>query len=471
MGLFKDDPPAPPDPRQTAAAQTGTNVSTAVANTFLNNMNQVTPEGSLSFNQTGEFTWRDPSTGHTYTIPRLTATQALSPQQETLRDYNITTAANLGNLAAGQSDLLRRHLSTLFQPGATAPAAADINLLTGMPTTQGTLGDVGQVPGTLANAGDITRTYGPADNFSADRARVEEALFQRMSPQLELDRQRLEQRLADQGIRYGDQAWQNAMNDFNRQLTDVRLGITAAGGAEQQRMMDMAAKEAGFQNAAQQQAYAQFLQTGQFGAQTQQQRFAQEQARINAYNNAIAQNLARNQSIFNAQNALRNQNIAEQYALRGQPINEITALLSGSQVQQPKFADTAQNQIATTDIAGLINQRFQQDLANTQLQNQNVNQLLGGILGAAGQIGKGFALSDRTMKEDIEKMGSVYAAGPHGEKPLPIYEYSYKQDPTSTRHVGPMAQDVEKIDRRAVRKIGGKKYIDKTKLGSILKVA
>jgi hypothetical protein len=235
--------------------------------------------------------------------------------------------------------------------------------------------------------------------------------------------------------------------------------------------MDMAAQRAGFQNAAQQQAYAQALQSGQFGNQAQQQRFGQEQARINQYNNAIAQNLARNQSIFNAQNAARTQYLGEQYAQRGQPINEITALLSGSQVQQPGFVNTGQNQIATTDIAGLINQRFQQDLANTQMQRQSVDQLLGGILGAGGQIGKGWMLSDRTMKENIEKMGGVYAAGADGEKPLPIYAYNFKDDPTSTRQVGPMAQDVERIDRSAVRKIGGKKYIDKTKLGSILKVA
>jgi hypothetical protein len=34
-----------------------------------------------------------------------------------------------------------------------------------------------------------------------------------------------------------------------------------------------------------------------------------------------------------------------------------------------------------------------------------------------------------------------------------------------------MAQDVEKVDRTAVKTIKGVKYIDKTKLGSILKVA
>ena len=61
----------PPNPYQTAAAQTGTNVSTGVANAFLNNVNQNTPEGSLRYDVTGNYDWRDPSTGQTYSIPTV----------------------------------------------------------------------------------------------------------------------------------------------------------------------------------------------------------------------------------------------------------------------------------------------------------------------------------------------------------------------------------------------------------------
>ena len=67
----------------------------------------------------------------------------------------------------------------------------------------------------------------------------------------------------------------------------------------------------------------------------------------------------------------------------------------------------------------------------------------------------------------------MFAASHPGapRKQLPIYQYSYKDDPSSTMHVGPMAQDVEKIKPSAVTKRGGKKYIVNTKLGSILKAA
>ena len=64
--VSKPDPPTPPNPYQTAAAQTGTNVSTGVANAFLNNVNQVTPHGSLNYDVTGSYSGLTrPPTRHT----------------------------------------------------------------------------------------------------------------------------------------------------------------------------------------------------------------------------------------------------------------------------------------------------------------------------------------------------------------------------------------------------------------------
>jgi hypothetical protein len=64
------------------------------------------------------------------------------------------------------------------------------------------------------------------------------------------------------------------------------------------------------------------------------------------------------------------------------------------------------------------------------------------------------------------------ATDPEGESSaLPIYSYKYKDDPAQRTRGGPMAQDVEKIDKSAVRTIGGVKHIDIPKLGEILKAA
>ena len=65
-GLFSSpEAPTPPNPMATAAAQTGTNVSTAIANSYLGNVNQNTPQGSLRNEVTGNFSYTDPTTGQT----------------------------------------------------------------------------------------------------------------------------------------------------------------------------------------------------------------------------------------------------------------------------------------------------------------------------------------------------------------------------------------------------------------------
>jgi hypothetical protein len=497
MGLFKDDPPQPPNPVQVAGAQTSANVSTAIANAFLNNVNQTTPLGSLNYNQTGTYSFTDPSTGTAYNIPQFTANQTLSPAQQQIQNTNQTAEQNLSNLAAQQSGMLTSELGTPFT-GANAPAAGDPNTLNiaGPASTFGasgpiqtSLGNYGSQQNTFGPAGDITHSYGPGD-FSSDRANVEQALYGRLNPQLDRERSNIEQRLADQGIRYGTPAYTAAMDDYNRQANDLRLGVTQTAGQEQQRMMDMAAQRAGFQNAAQQQEYLQAQGRGTFANEAQQNtfqqtlgasnfanaaqqgQFSQEALRGQFANTAQAQQVAQAQARLNAQNATRAQYLTEQYALRDQPINEVTALLSGSQVHQPTFQNITEGQIPTTDIAGLMNTNFNQNFQNYQQQNANTNALLGGILGAGGKIGAG-VLSDRRAKEDIHRMGTVFAADNEGaEHELPIYKYAYKDDPASTQHIGPMAQDVEKIDPEAVVTRGGMKHIRTDHvMGSIMRAA
>jgi hypothetical protein len=533
MSFLKPDPPQPPDPIRTAAGATATNVGTAIANQQMNNINQITPQGALTYSQTGTYTYNDPTTGSSYQIPLTTATQSLSPDQQQLQSLGMQSQQNLAGLAAQQSGSLQNLLSTPFNSNFNAqaylqqnpdiaeyarshgldpiqfatqhyqnyginegrsggaPAQGDINLLTGQPYAQTGFADVGGQQRYLGDAGAITRDYGPADNFSADRQRVEESLYGRIDPQLQRDRQALETRLQDQGIRYGSAAYNQAMDDWNRQSTDARLAVTAAGGQEQQRMMDMAAKRAGFQNAAQLQQFQEFQQRGMFANQAQAQDYQQAALRGQFANAGLAQNFARNQAVYGAQNQARQQSLAEQYAQRNQPINEISALMSGSQVKDPSFITTGRENIATTDYAGLVNNAFSQNLQNYQVQSNNANQLIGGLFGAIAGVGKGMA-SDRRIKENIHKIGTIFAPGAVSDadsdepgrraayvrdvdqdeqKKLPIYEYSFKADPTSTRHVGPMAQDVEKLDKEAVFTRNGVKHIDKTRLGSILKVA
>ena len=71
------------------------------------------------------------------------------------------------------------------------------------------------------------------------------------------------------------------------------------------------------------------------------------------------------------------------------PINQITALLSGSQVSNPNVSMAHPQGAATTDVAGLINQNYNQRYQNYQSEVGQRNSLLGGLfgLGSAGITG------------------------------------------------------------------------------------
>jgi hypothetical protein len=129
------------------------------------------------------------------------------------------------------------------------------------------------------------------------------------------------------------------------------------------------------------------------------------------------------------------------------PLNTLSALRSGSQVQNPTFVNSAQQ--ATTggaDILGATQMGYNAqmgDFNSKQAQQANFNQGLMG-LGAAG-----IAASDIRMKENIEYFGKL----PNG---LPLYEYEYKsefKDHPLAGHgkfVGVMAQEVQTVMPEAV---------------------
>ena len=442
MGFLSNlfgDPPQPPNPVQTATAQTASNLGTAIGGTYLNNTNQITPTGNLTYAPNFDNGYTDPLTG--IRVPTWTATQTPTPTGAATTAASERTALNLANMGEASSNRLGGILGTNFADTvALAPGTGDLEWLH----------STGMARGDIADVGGIRRSYGPQDNFSADRLRVEQSMQERMAPQLRQDRERLEQQLADQGLQPGTEAYDRAYDAANRQLTDARLAITAKGGEEQQRLMDMAAQQATFENAAQRDAFTQATTRSQFG------------------NAAAAQNLARNTSIFDKTNQQRDKWLQEQYALRAQPLQEITALQSGSQIQQPNFVGGGNAQIANTDIAGIINANFNQSLENYKQNSANVNNIVGGLFGLAGAAQKP---SDRRIKKNIARVGSVYAAKRHDEpKELPIYSYEYKG--SDEPQVGPMAQDVEKIDPAAVTTHGGVKHIHPRKvLGDILRVA
>jgi hypothetical protein len=69
---------------------------------------------------------------------------------------------------------------------------------------------------------------------------------------------------------------------------------------------------------------------------------------------------------------------------RNQPLNEITALMSGSQVQQPNFAQTPQASVAAPDYSGMVQSNYQGAQSNYNQEMAQYNAMMGGLFGLAG---------------------------------------------------------------------------------------
>ena len=127
----------------------------------------------------------------------------------------------------------------------------------------------------------------------------------------------------------------------------------------------------------------------------------------------------------------RGQAFNEALATRNQPIQELSALLSGSQVSMPQFGATPQTGVGGVDYTGLVNNKFQADSANHQ-------NMLGGLFGLAS-AGIGM-FSDRRLKSHIKRVGML-------DNGLPVYSYRMGNGPVQ---IGVMADEVEVIRPDAI---------------------
>lgn len=210
--MGKSSPPKPPNPQQTAAAQTQSNVSTAIANAGLGNVNQVTPTGNLTYQQTGQqfivdkngSVRRNGGTGALgYYVPTYTATQSLTPGQQ--RIFNDTQGAqqNLAALGRDQSKRLQDMFATPFS-------------IDGAPQV---------------------------DSGMAARDKAEAALMARLQPYLDQQDQKLRANLYNSGNMAGGRAYNDAVDESRRAENDARLATIAQAGQEQQLQHSMSADD------------------------------------------------------------------------------------------------------------------------------------------------------------------------------------------------------------------------------------
>lgn len=407
----KSSPKAPSAAEQ-AKAQTATNKETALWNAQLNNVNQVTPWGNLTYTQTGGGpqynmdaynkaletwnknpgpanpykpgtpsynNWAKTNQGNTSAIPQLkdfmtssgdapqyTATVNLSPEQQAILNAQQKGDLEMAQLGNDQIGRIRDSVSTPFS-------------FNGLPSVYGS---------------------NEMANFENNG---QNALMDRLNPQFARDEEALRSRLINQGIGQGSEAYNREMESFNQKVNDARTQAILGG-----------------------QQYA-----------------------TNMLNNSMN---------------VRNQAINEYTTQRNAPLNEYIGLTSGVQVQNPNFVSNPGNSGAQAfDVAGAMRDQYSNQQAAANNRNSSMSSLfglggsmiggpVGGFLGSA----VGGLFSDRRLKENIIPVGE--------ENGFPIYKFNYINIPDKT-YIGVMAQDVESIMPEAVTESEGYKKVDYDMIG------
>jgi hypothetical protein len=237
-------------------------------------------------------------------------------------------------------------------------------------------------------------------------------------------------------------------------LSAPQQAIANAGQATQGNLANLAKEQSGRLSGllnqpldwAAQQEYLNNLTAQNLDPQWDRMAERNEQALVNrglrpgstAYNNAVDQfSQSRSSAYNNANLGNYNNALQSQLALRAQPLNEILALSGQSQVQSPQFGQTPQTGVAGTDIAGITNANYAQ-----QMQGYNAGQQqLGGLFSAGASLIP--LLSDRRMKTDIKAVGKL-------DNGLTVYLYRYIGD--DTFQIGLMADEVKAVAPEAVER-------------------
>lgn len=352
MGKSTPSAPAAPDPVATADAQSAANTKAAIAQANLNRIDQVTPQGSITYGQIGT----NPDG-----TPRYQQTQTYSPEQQKLYEQQNAIAQSLGGLAQGNIGRVNDAQSKPFTFDGMTPLKTGVN---------------GDYSGAVKAAQDAA--YGQATA--------------RLDPQWQQSESDTRARLANSGITENSDAYRREMDNMGRAKSDAY-------------------------SSARDQAFQQ-------GMSAQNQGFNQEAANVTMNNQG------------------RQQQIDEASYLRNMPLNDIAALLgTGGGVQGPNFNPVSQVGVAAPDYQGAVYANYNAQNQQYQAAMQARSQGLGSIFGLAGSLGSAAIMSDRNLKHNIRRIGTL-ANG------LATYVFSYIG--STARQFGVMAQDVLRINPRAV---------------------
>lgn len=267
-------------------------------------------------------------------------TQTLNPQAQQTLDAQMRTQTALANLGYQGVNTAQNVLGTPFSFNG--------------PGVQTSINSPGQLQNQIDTSGIAKMPVNAGTT-------AQQAIMSRLEPSLQKQRTSTETQLINQGLRPGGEAYDNAATLLGQQENDARQQAVLQG-----LNLDMSANAQGFgqaqaqnqtYNAAQNQQYNQNLQSGQFANTAQQQALAQ----------ALQQ--------------------------RQMPLNEITALMSGSQIQNPQFQPYQGSNIAQTPVMQGAMAQGQAGMNMYNAQQGANNAMTSGLfsLGAGGLMGAGQA--------------------------------------------------------------------------------
>ena len=370
----KSTPPPVPDYAAAAAAQGAANIDAARATAKLGNPNIYGPLGSQTISYEGDI----PTIRQSLT-PDAQAT--LNAQQQVERSL-----AELGLQGVGQAKTI---LGTPFDPN-----------LPGIQTNLGTVSPANQTAYTAGTAqGSVNAPTFQQDIDTSGIAAMpvnagmtgQQAIMSRLQPQLTQNENATRQRLANQGLVTGGEAYENEMRTMGQNRNDLELQAAAQGIN-----LDALMNQQGFEQAAAQGQFGNEAQTSQFNAALQnagltnsalQQNFGNQLSGQSAQNAAIAQNY--NQQLGQAQfgNTAQDQSLAQQLAIRNQPLNQITGLMSGSQIQMPQFQGYQGANIAAAPVYQGVQDTFSGQMDQYGIRQAAKNATTQGLMSLGGSLG------------------------------------------------------------------------------------
>ena len=393
--------PDAPDYRGAAEETAQSSRENTEAQTWSNRPDQNTPFGSTSWQNTPEW---DPTTGQY--INRWTQDTTLNEESQRALDAQMGLTTGRSELAGSLLPRMQDEFGNAMdwsQFGGMGEAVGSADLNTGYDLAGPEL--------------DSSQRYNQQANDAIYNQWADRAL-----PQQQRETDRLQTQLYNQGLKPGDQAYDDAMARQGETQSDAmrqaQYQATMGSGAEAQRFlgMDSATRE----------------------------QLTREQSDLAGFGNqAMGQQQGMDLTGSNQQTQLRQQQIAEEMQRRGFSLNEINAIISGQQVGMPSMPgfNTAQRS-ETTDYSGAARDQFSADMDVFGAEQAQQQAMMQGATSFA-------AFSDRRLKRDIREVGTW--------NKLKFYTWEYIW---GERGFGVMSDEVRHIAGAVVKHPSGYDMVD-----------